>query len=167
LVGGGAIVAAQLRDSQRWPLVALLAGVAGGGVAWYDRNNLQDKADDIDLAVVQVGWGLNLALAASVSLVIAAGVVGERRRHRHLVAAGKAAPPVPRSPSSSPTSMSPAQPPQTVESPPERASPSPGSVNELERLAALHASGALTDDEFQAAKRGLLGDTGDSAARQE
>jgi hypothetical protein len=36
---------------------------------------------------------------------------------------------------------------------------SPGSsVEQLERLAALHASGELTDEEFAAAKRGLLSD---------
>ncbi len=35
-------------------------------------------------------------------------------------------------------------------------------VHALERMAALHTSGALTDDEFAAAKRRLLGITDDS-----
>jgi hypothetical protein len=38
--------------------------------------------------------------------------------------------------------------------------------NALERMAALHASGALTDDEFTAAKRRLLGITDDSGNDQ-
>jgi hypothetical protein len=37
-------------------------------------------------------------------------------------------------------------------------SPLPPAVDQLERLAALHASGALTDEEFVAAKRELLSD---------
>ena len=35
--------------------------------------------------------------------------------------------------------------------------PSSSSVGELERPAALHGSGALSDDEFQSAKRRVLG----------
>ena len=37
------------------------------------------------------------------------------------------------------------------------AGPPPGSIAELERLSRLHESGALTDEEFAAAKAGALG----------
>ena len=131
----------------------------GAGVTWHDRSNFQERADAVDEGLVQVGWGLNLALAASVSLVVAAGVIGERRRQRNLVASGKAAPPVSKRPKR-PSTASPApttQPVEPVTSPPKDESPPSSSVGELERLAALHASGALSDDEFQAAKRRVLG----------
>ena len=51
------------------------------------------------------------------------------------------------------TQASPASPPP----PALAAGPPPGSIAELERLSRLHASGALTDEEFAAAKAGALG----------
>lgn len=54
------------------------------------------------------------------------------------------------SPVQSPGSSSPA-------TPPTPAAPSSSWLDEMERLAKLHAAGALTDDEFALAKRKLLG----------
>ena len=41
------------------------------------------------------------------------------------------------------------------------ARPAPSRTDELERLASLHAAGALTDEEFAAAKADLLAKTGE------
>jgi hypothetical protein len=51
------------------------------------------------------------------------------------------------------TQVSPASPPP----PALAAGPPPGSIAELERLSRLHASAALTDEEFAAAKARALG----------
>jgi hypothetical protein len=51
------------------------------------------------------------------------------------------------------TQASPASPPP----PALAAGPPPGSIAELERLSRLHTSGALTDEEFAAAKARALG----------
>ena len=50
------------------------------------------------------------------------------------------------------TQAAPASPPPAL-----AAGPPPGSIAELERLARLHESGALTDQEFAAAKARALG----------
>jgi hypothetical protein len=58
-------------------LWALLGGAAGVGITLYDRSNVQkaiDQAGSLAQALVQVGWGLNLALGASLSMAIA-GIV--------------------------------------------------------------------------------------------
>jgi uncharacterized membrane protein YebE (DUF533 family) len=49
------------------------------------------------------------------------------------------------------------QPPQPEAPAPAAAAPADDTTAELERLAQLHQSGALTDDEFAAAKSKLLG----------
>jgi hypothetical protein len=46
---------------------------------------------------------------------------------------------------------------QVADSPVKEAPTAPGTTTELERLAQLHDSGALTDAEFSAAKSQLLG----------
>ena len=50
-----------------------------------------------------------------------------------------------------------APPPQPAYAPPPAPAPPPDSIAELERLARLHESGALTDEEFTAAKARALG----------
>jgi hypothetical protein len=51
---------------------ALLAGVGGAAVTIYDRSNIQDKINSSDVgSLLQVGWGLNLAMIASISLAVA------------------------------------------------------------------------------------------------
>lgn len=69
---------------------ALLGGIVGVGVTLYDRSNVQnaiDKGGAFAQALVQVGWGLNLALAASASMTVAAAV--------YLVKQGKQEQPLP------------------------------------------------------------------------
>jgi Short C-terminal domain len=53
--------------------------------------------------------------------------------------------------------QAPPPPPQPTYAPAPPAAPPPGSIAELERLARLHESGALTDQEFAAAKARALG----------
>lgn len=50
----------------------LLAGVAGLAVTVYDRNKISDAAADAGPfgSLVEVGWGLNLAMVASGSLAV-------------------------------------------------------------------------------------------------
>jgi hypothetical protein len=55
-------------------LWALLAGLAGAATTVYDRNNVQDKIHQggaLVQALASVGWGLNVAMIASFSLLIA------------------------------------------------------------------------------------------------
>ena len=57
-----------------WPLIG---GVIGAFVTLYDRNNVQDAIDEggaFVRALAQVGWGLNLAIVASVSFAVAGAV---------------------------------------------------------------------------------------------
>jgi hypothetical protein len=51
----------------------------------------------------------------------------------------------------------PPPPPQPAYAPAPAAAPPPGAIAELERLTRLHESGALTDEEFAAAKARALG----------
>jgi hypothetical protein len=73
VVGGLAIVLYSQRQ-RTWALGTVLAGAAGTAVTVNDRGNVTDTANDntSNLVDFQVGWGLNLALGASVVL----GVVG-------------------------------------------------------------------------------------------
>ncbi len=111
LVVGAAVLGCALFFAMRktrvggvWPL---LAGIAGLAVTLYDRNHLNNainRGGPFAQAVAQIGWGLNLALAASISLGIA-GVVYFFQRP-------EAQPPtVPASPS--PLNVPPSPPPTT------------------------------------------------------
>jgi hypothetical protein len=58
-------------------LWALLAGAVGAYVTVHDRSNLSDGIGQVGLlgsVAVQIGWGLNVALIASISFAVA-GVV--------------------------------------------------------------------------------------------
>ncbi len=46
----------------------MLAGAGGAAVTIYDRGNITDTANESTSLVVQVGWGLNLAMGASIVL---------------------------------------------------------------------------------------------------
>jgi hypothetical protein len=61
------------RETTRAGFAAIVGGVLGASVAIYDRSNLKDVASEGgELGeLVQVGWGLNLAMVASISLAIA------------------------------------------------------------------------------------------------
>lgn len=54
-----------------WPLIG---GVIGAIVTLYDRNNINDAIEEggaFARALAQVGWGLNLAIIASISFAVA------------------------------------------------------------------------------------------------
>jgi hypothetical protein len=73
LVGAGGQVA--YMRGERWAgLAPLIAGIVAFAVTYSDRGNFSDVADDntSDVVNLQVGWGLNLAMGASLVL----GVVG-------------------------------------------------------------------------------------------
>jgi len=70
---GGLLVYAK-RESRGVGFAAIVTGLLGAAGTLYDRHNLTSEishAGPLGQAMVQVGWGLNLALAASVSLAIA------------------------------------------------------------------------------------------------
>jgi hypothetical protein len=57
-----------------WPLIG---GVIGAIVTVYDRNNINDAIEEggaFARALAQVGWGLNLAIVASISFAVAGAV---------------------------------------------------------------------------------------------
>ena len=64
------------RETTRAGLAAIAGGVLGASIAIYDRANIDDAASDAGEfgELVQVGWGLNLAMVASISLAIAGAV---------------------------------------------------------------------------------------------
>lgn len=67
---GAAAVFLWKRETAQAGYAAIVGGVLGSAVAMYDRSNLKDAAS----GSVQVGWGLNLALIASISLAISGAV---------------------------------------------------------------------------------------------
>jgi len=79
LVVAGAVLAALAlwaysRSTTRWlPIVNVLVGAAGTAITLYDRHEITTADDDAGIfnGVVQVGWGLNLALAGSVAVAVA------------------------------------------------------------------------------------------------
>jgi hypothetical protein len=65
------------RRTPRAGAAAIAGGVLGAIITIYDRSNVSDVAGESGQVVgelVQVGWGLDLAIVASISLAIA-GVV--------------------------------------------------------------------------------------------
>jgi hypothetical protein len=105
------------RNSRTAGVWALLGGIAGVAVTLYDRSRVQSAIDQggaLTQALVQVGWGLNLALAGSVSMTIAAAVYWLKAREHvqalrppSSVPSPTPAPPVPAPPSA----MAPTPPP--------------------------------------------------------
>ena len=75
---------------------ALLAGIAGLGVTLYDRSNAQNAINSSGLAsgLLQIGWGLNLALGASISMAAAAFVYLLRLKPTALTAVPASPPPL-------------------------------------------------------------------------
>jgi hypothetical protein len=105
------------RSSRSAGVWALLGGVAGVAVTLYDRSHVQDAIDQggpLAQALVHVGWGLNLALAGSVSMTIAAAVYWFKSREeaQPLPPPSSVPPPTPASPLPAPPSaVVPAPPP--------------------------------------------------------
>ena len=64
------------RRTPRAGAAAIAGGVLGAIITIYDRSNVSDAAGESGQVgeLVQAGWGLNLAIVASISLAIA-GVV--------------------------------------------------------------------------------------------
>jgi hypothetical protein len=82
LLGGGLF--ALVRGSRWGGICASLGGLLGTAVTFYDRHHVQSAIKDggaFVQALAQVGWGLNLALLASISLMIA-GVVWHQTNAR-------------------------------------------------------------------------------------
>ena len=70
LVGGAVFL--WKRETKRAGLAAIAGGVLGAITTIYDRSNLKDAAAEGGEFgnLVQVGWGLNLAMIASISFAI-------------------------------------------------------------------------------------------------
>jgi hypothetical protein len=82
---------------------ALLGGIAGVAVTLYDRSNVQNAINSggaLTHALVQVGWGLNLALAASASMAIAGAVYWVKQKEQRLTPPESAPPPLATGPAS-------------------------------------------------------------------
>ena len=66
--------------------LSLVGGIASLLITFYDRENLEGIVEKEETALVTVGWGLNLAVAASASLTFASGtlliLLYDRRRRR-------------------------------------------------------------------------------------
>jgi hypothetical protein len=62
------------------PLLALVAGIAATATTIYDRNNVSDKLKFQGTQIGQIGWGLNAAMVASISLAIVSFVLATGRR---------------------------------------------------------------------------------------
>jgi len=115
LVVAAAVIGALLfyvtRSRRGAGIWALLGGIAGVAVTLYDRSNVQSAIDNAGslAGLVQIGWGLNLALAASVSMAAAGAVDLYALREQGL-------------PLSPPSSV---PPPTTAPAPPNPAAPTP------------------------------------------
>jgi hypothetical protein len=85
---GGLLVFAK-RETRAAGVWATLAGLVGAAVTFYDRSNVASKISEggeLMQGMAQVGWGLNLALIASISLAIA-GLASLARSRNELAAA--------------------------------------------------------------------------------
>jgi hypothetical protein len=72
VIGGG--LTFLLRRNRGAGIPALLGGLLGGTVTIYDRSHVSDaiqKGGAFTQALAQIGWGLNLAMIASISLAVA------------------------------------------------------------------------------------------------
>ena len=147
----------------------LLVGLTGAGVTFYDWRSLSGATGDSS-DVAQVGWGLHLGLVSSVGLVIFALALLPRTGLRRTATSDTdeawpeaiLVPPAPvrvATPSEAASEIhEPEQslPPVAQKAPIQRPVVYGGMTADLERLAALYASGALDDEEFRAAKARLL-----------
>jgi Short C-terminal domain len=119
-----------------------------------DRGNAQDALADTEDVFAQIGWGLNLALLASIGLALSglALVLGARRVQRpaHLEA--------PEEDTSAPFMGQSSQSMNAASAVPEAMTSPKSPAAELERLTKLHAQGALSDEEFTQAKARVLRD---------
>lgn len=145
VVGAGGLLAYS-RGKRLAGAVPLVAGIVGLATTVYDRDNVNDALDETESSLVaaQIGWGLNLALGASLVLAVV-GLVA--------LLGNQAAPGMKLEPEPSPKPGSQSTP---VSEPVAPAPTTPSTSEEIERLADLNARGILTDEEFRAAKSRLL-----------
>jgi hypothetical protein len=92
VVGAAAVAAIVIGFFVRWPrrwllALSILAGIAGAATAAYDINDINSLAPSSDslfgsVDVVDIGWGIYLALISSISLIVAsiAMWIATRRR---------------------------------------------------------------------------------------
>ena len=78
----GAGVFALMRERHTAGLWTVLGGLAGAGVTIYDRQTVSSKIDELGefQGLAQIGWGLNLAMVASISFGVA-GLVWFSQMH--------------------------------------------------------------------------------------
>jgi hypothetical protein len=93
--GIGGLLFFVLRERRQAGVWPLLGGLGGLAVTVHDRSNVQNAINGNALAsaLVQVGWGLNLALGASISMTVAAVVYLIAFRRPPLVTPAPAPPP--------------------------------------------------------------------------
>jgi len=69
-VASAGLLYLRVKRGSSWPaLVAALAGIGATAITISDRGNVSGS-EFADAGLVQVGWGLNLAMIASISLVV-------------------------------------------------------------------------------------------------
>ena len=112
----GAGLSYVMRGSRAAGVWAILGGIVGLAVTLYDRSHLEQaisKGGAFAQALLHVGWGLDLALIASISMV-AAGAVGWLQGPPQPAAAPTSAPePIPATPMAGPSDP-PAEPPTSA-----------------------------------------------------
>jgi hypothetical protein len=94
----GGLLSYVMRNGRGGGVWALLAGIAGVAVTLYDRSNVQDAIKSggaLGAALAEVGWGLNLALAASASMAIAGFVYLIKHRDAQQSLPAELPPPTP------------------------------------------------------------------------
>jgi len=89
VAGIGALGFYLQREKRSAAIGPLVGGLAGLVITLYDRSNMQNAIDnggEFAQALAHVGWGLNVALAGSLSMTVAAVVWWKRARGSILAA---------------------------------------------------------------------------------
>jgi hypothetical protein len=140
--GRTVLIGGTLLGARTWAVLTVLAGGASAALTIVDRGDVTDAANENTSALVdlQVGWGLNLAMAASLVLAIVGLVALVRYQSA----------PAMRADSDAVTA---------VAAEPEVSTMPKSTAAEIHELSALHERGVLTDEEFRLAKHRALTST--------
>jgi hypothetical protein len=140
-IGGAGALLLYRQKGRLWALGTLAAGALGALVTIYDRGNITDLANEneSEFVALQVGWGLNLSMGASIALAVVGAVA---------LLGNQSAPGM--------RTAEPAPPAQEASEPTVEAPAASSTSDEIENLAALRSRGVLTDEEFCLAKQRLL-----------